>query len=212
MQSGTIIFLNGTSSAGKTTLAHQLQEILPEPYFHMALDQFRDGMPPQYRGLNAPEGTLGHLGLNVVPVNTSQQLYTRVCFGSVGKQMLKGMRRAIAAMVESGNNIIIDDVLLETEFLEDYLDVFAGQRVYFVGVKCSREELDRRETSRPGRFPGTATGHMEICHAHETYDIEVHTHYMTPLECAVRIVEHINQNEPEAFNSLRHYKQETADK
>ncbi|MGB1686483.1 MAG: phosphotransferase-like protein, partial [Pseudomonadales bacterium] len=37
--SGTVIFLNGTSSAGKTTLALALQELLPEPYQHVALDQ-----------------------------------------------------------------------------------------------------------------------------------------------------------------------------
>ena len=41
---GTILFLNGTSSAGKTTLSRALQELLDEPYQHIALDQFRDGV------------------------------------------------------------------------------------------------------------------------------------------------------------------------
>ena len=52
MKAGNIIFLNGSSSAGKTTLAIMLQQLLPEPYQHIALDQFRDGMPGRYRGLN----------------------------------------------------------------------------------------------------------------------------------------------------------------
>ena len=68
MATGTIIFLNGTSSAGKTTLARTLQELMDEPYQHVALDQFRDGMADKYRGLNAPAGTTGDMGLNVVPV------------------------------------------------------------------------------------------------------------------------------------------------
>ncbi len=48
--------------------AIMLQQMLSEPYQHMALDQFRDGMPGKYRGLNSPKGTQGDLGLNVVPI------------------------------------------------------------------------------------------------------------------------------------------------
>ena len=40
-----VILLNGCSSAGKTTLALALQDVLTAPYQHIALDQFRDGMP-----------------------------------------------------------------------------------------------------------------------------------------------------------------------
>ena len=42
----------------KTTLARAFQD-RQEPWFHLALDQFRDGMPPAYRGLNSPEGCPG---------------------------------------------------------------------------------------------------------------------------------------------------------
>lgn len=202
MSTGTIIFLNGTSSSGKTTLAHHLQEILQLPYLHLALDQFRDGLPPRYRGLNSPPGTDGDAGLNVVPVSNGDERYTRICFGSVGKTMLKGMRRAIAAMAHCGNNIIIDDVLLEREFLDDYLEVFQELKVYFVGVMCPRDVLTIRENTRPGRFPGTATGHYDVCHEHKTYDLEVDTSILTPHECASRVVALVNNQEPIAFPAL----------
>ena len=68
MTPGRIVLLNGASSAGKTTLARAFQDQRQEPWFHLALDQFRDGMPPAYRGLNSPEGCPGARGLNVVPV------------------------------------------------------------------------------------------------------------------------------------------------
>lgn len=202
MKTGTIIFLNGTSSSGKTTLAHQLQEILPAPYLHIALDQFRDGLPARYRGLNAPPGSEGYAGLNVVPVNNGDEAYTKICFGSVGKVMLKGMRRAIATMAKSGNNIIIDDVLLEAEFLDDYVQVLADIDVYFVGVKCPKEVLTLRESARPGRFPGTATGHFETCHAHEHYDVEVDTSRFAPHECATRVADYVNKHKPSTFPSF----------
>ena len=203
MSFGQIIFLNGTSSAGKTTLAHALQEVLPEPYLHIALDQFRDGLPDKFRGLNSVPGSTGHLGLNVVPVTDSDKPYTSIEFGDVGRQMLKGMRRAMASMVATGNNIIIDDILLEKEFLTDYLEVFEPFDVTFVGVRCPLEVINAREQSRPGRFPGTAYGHYVQCHQHNSYDIEVDTSQHSPLACAEMVRSRQCAEKPSAFQVLR---------
>jgi chloramphenicol 3-O-phosphotransferase len=35
---GQIIFLNGTSSSGKSSIAEQLLLVLDRPYFHMSVD------------------------------------------------------------------------------------------------------------------------------------------------------------------------------
>jgi chloramphenicol 3-O-phosphotransferase len=80
MGAGNIIFLNGSSSAGKTTNAMMLQQILEEPYQHIALDQFRDGLPGRFRGLNSPDGAPGARGLNVVPIQREGQLVTQIRF------------------------------------------------------------------------------------------------------------------------------------
>ncbi|WP_231591045.1 chloramphenicol phosphotransferase CPT family protein [Saccharothrix sp. ST-888] len=37
---GLIIFLNGTSSSGKSSIAGELLTILDEPYFHLPVDTF----------------------------------------------------------------------------------------------------------------------------------------------------------------------------
>ena len=202
MTTATIIFLNGTSSAGKTTLALALQEKLVDPWQHMALDQFRDGLPAKYRGLNAPESSTGQLGLNVVPVHHLDGAYTEVKLGAAGKRMLMGMRRAIATMASEGNNIIIDDIILEPEFLHDYLSALAGIDVYFVGVRCPIEVIAQREAIRPGRFPGTAESHIGICHAHDHYDVEVDTARMSPDECAEAVIARIELGPPTAFIEL----------
>jgi len=185
MNPGTIIFLNGSSSAGKTTLAHALQDRLTSPYQHVALDQFRDGLPDKFRGLNAPVGTDGSRGLNVVPVDGRT---TKILFGETGVMLLKGMRRAIAAMADAGNNIIVDDIILHKDFLDDYLHVFAHLHVYFVGVHCALSVVNEREAKRPGRFPGTAAGHLELCHAHKTYDVEVDTGEQSVDECSSKVI------------------------
>lgn len=195
---GTIIFLNGSSSAGKTTLAHALQDKLISPYQHIGLDQFRDGLPDKFRGLNAPEGTDGSRGLNVVPADGRT---TKILFGETGVRLLKGMRRAIAAMADAGNNIIVDDIILHRDFLEDYLHVFAHLHVYFVGVHCALSVVNEREAKRPGRFPGTAAGHLEQCHAHNTYDVEVNTGEQSVDECSSKVISRLQQDS-RAFDQL----------
>lgn len=203
MPGGTIIFLNGTSSAGKTTLAHALQEKLAEPYQHVALDQFRDGLPDKFRGLNSPPETTGQRGLNVVPVvNADGNMFTEVRFGADGQKLLRGMRRAIATMADEGINIIIDDILLAPEFLSDYLEVMASRRLYLVGVRCPLEVIAEREAMRPGRFPGTAESHFDSCHAHGHYDVEVNTASQTPFACADAVISRLQQGPPEAFPRL----------
>ena len=203
MASGTIIFLNGTSSAGKTTLAYALQERLEEPFQHVALDQFRDGLPAKFRGLNAPAGTSGARGLNVVPVKvTDDKAYTTVRFGEVGQRLLKGMRRAIRTLALEGNNIIIDDIILNQTFLDDYLHVMTEQPLYFVGVRCPLSVIEQRESQRLGRFPGTAESHFTACHAHGVYDVEVDTSTASPEACAERIVKRIAAGPPRAFSQL----------
>ncbi len=202
MGAGRIIFLNGSSSAGKTTLAIMLQQLLDVPYQHIALDQFRDGMPGKFRGLNSPAGTPGELGLNVVPIEKDGERVTEIRFGAHGEQILCGMRRAIAAFAKAGNNVIIDDILFRKEYLLDYAAALDGLEAWLIGVRCSLAVVNERETKRIGRFPGTATSHYHEVHAHGAgYDLEVDTTSSTPRECVELIIERLN-NPPIVLRQL----------
>ena len=119
---GRIILLNGSSSSGKTTLALTLQRVLAEPWQHVALDQFRDGMPGKVRGLNSPAGTPGDQGLNIVPIDQDGERVTEIRFGAFGEAVLRAMRRAVAELAYQGVNVIIDDLLFKPDYLGDYRD------------------------------------------------------------------------------------------
>ena len=200
---GKIIFLNGSSSAGKTTLAIMLQQLLDEPYQHIALDQFRDGMPGRYRGLNSPTGSPGDSGLNIVPMEKNGEQLTHIRFGDHGEQVLSGMRRAIAAFAQAGNNVIIDDLLFKPSYLHDYAVALDGIPAWLIGVRCDLDIVNEREGQRSGRFPGTATSHFHEVHAHNAgYDLEVDTSATTPKECATAIIERLSMP-PEVLQRLR---------
>lgn len=200
---GNIIFLNGCSSAGKTTLAEALQQRLDVPYQHISLDQFRDGLPMRYRGLNSPEGTPGADGLNIVPVSMDEARVTEIRFGNHGEAVLKAMRRSIALFASAGLNVIVDDILFEPGFLDDYARVLDPQRSWLVAVTCDRDVVEAREAIRIGRFPGTATSHFDSVHAHgANYDLTVDTSDATPLAVADEIVSRL-ATPPRAFADRR---------
>lgn len=205
MQPGRIVLLNGSSSAGKTTLARALQLQRREPWFHLALDQFRDGMPPAYRGLNSPPGTPGARGLNVVPMAHQGRAVTRIEFGDVGRRMLRGMHLAIRAFADAGNNVVVDDLFLDDTTLDDYLHTLSRHWVLFVGVRAPLSVVNAREASRAGRFPGTATSHFEAVHAHGDYDLEVDTSRVSAEQGARIISERLDEDDspPGAFCRLR---------
>jgi chloramphenicol 3-O phosphotransferase len=203
MEPGNVIFLNGSSSAGKTTIAKKLQQLLPEPYQHIALDQFRDGMADRYRGLNSPPATPGALGLNVVPTEIAGERVTEVRFGELGEKMLYGMRMAMAAFARSGHHVIIDDLLFLPGYFESYVRLFSGIPVWFIGVRCALDAVNAREASRPGRFPGTAISHFDQVHAHGgDYDLEVDTTHDSPRRCAEQIIDRLARP-PLAFDRFR---------
>ena len=186
-----IILLNGCSSAGKTTLAAKLQQLLPEPYQYIGLDQYRDGMPERVRGLNAPLGTEGMRGLNVVPLPNNQ---TAIQFGDFGDLVLRNMRQSAAQFSNSGIPVIIDDLLLKPEYVAEYVEFMDPNSCWLIGVRCDLSEVAAREAIRPGRFPGTAAEHFHRVHQFvESYDLEVDTSNRTPRRLANEIIQRLEQ-------------------
>jgi chloramphenicol 3-O phosphotransferase len=178
---GQIIFLNGTSSSGKSSIAEELLLMLDPPHFHMSVDAINSMRAKQKtRELDDAELT------------------------AVLARTRAGFHRAVAGMAEAGNDVIADHVLSEPWRLRDCLEVMARYRVVFVGVRCSPAELDRRERERGDRPPGVALAQRAQVHAHGLYDVECDTTTASSYDCAVRIRDFLGTGqEPAAFDRLR---------
>ena len=155
MKKGHVVFLNGTSSSGKTTLAKALQERLPEPYMYVSLDNFFHMYPEKY--------------LN--PTNQDEAMILARLIPAV----VSGFHKSIASLAQSGNHILVDHVLEENGWLNECVENWKGLEVLFVGVKCPLEIAEQRERERGNRNIGTARYQLERVHAHGLYDIEVDT-------------------------------------
>ena len=175
---GLIIFLNGTSSSGKSSIAKELLQILDEPYFHMPVDAFH-------------------------AMRTRREI-SQEELPAVLRRTWMGYHRAVAGMAAAGNNVVVDHVLSEDWRLADCLELFSAAHVVLVGVRCSLEELERREQARGDRPAGLAAMQFQRVHAHGVYDLECDTTTAGALDCARQIVAFLPQRPtPTAFERLR---------
>lgn len=180
-RTGQIILLNGTSSSGKSAIAEQLLLVLDRPFFHMSVDAI-NAMRGRERTLELDPGELA----------------------AVLARTRAGFHRAVAGMAQAGNDLVVDYVLSEQWRLLDCLAVLNGLDVVFVGVRCSEQELARREKARGDRHPGQAVAQLPQVHSYGSYDLECDTTTVGPRDCALSIKQSLDRLPfPRSFDRLR---------
>ena len=155
-----IILLNGTSSAGKTTLAAALRLRLEPQFCYYSSDQLADA--------------------GFRPLDEEVRLQTRPLF-------FDGFHRSIAAFSEAGIDLLVEHIVEEQTWAQELARLLAPFDVFRVGVHASPAELARREQARGDRMIGEANDHLRT-HSFCRYDIEVDS--MQPLHRNVEAIIH----------------------
>ena len=175
MSTGTIIFLNGASCSGKTTIARAIQEAMPEPYLHVGLDHF-EAMQPCKQG---------------------KRIHVFYGQGIEAKDLVPVMHQCIAGFASAGANVVVEHILLNRAWLRDAVERLSGYAVLFVGVSCPVVELVRRECEREGSNPSSGQAARQFrqlasLDVDQPYDVAVDTSTMSPVECVMRIKQHLD--------------------
>jgi len=177
MNKGKIIFLNGVSSSGKTTLAKSLQEQLIDPFYWLAADNFFDMIPKKY---------LNHDNMTII------------------EKTISISHHAIKFFSDMGVNTIVDQILSQENWMYECVKLLYEYPVIFVHVTCPLEELQRREKERGDRGIGWAENQLQQLNPKDNiYDITVDTYNETKEECVKKIIEFMNKSkEVTAFKTL----------
>jgi len=151
MTQGKIIFLHGASSSGKSTIARLLQATIDAPFWHISIDHLRDS--------------------GVLPMD-------RIASGAFPWKDLRdgffdGYHRSLPVYAAAGNNMIIEHIIDTQEWMALLVALLSPFDIFFVGVHCPLEELERRERARKDRAIGDARRDFETIHRHAPYDFEV---------------------------------------
>jgi chloramphenicol 3-O phosphotransferase len=202
MTSAKLILLNGGSSAGKTSLALALQDLLAEPYLLLGIDIFWMALPPRQLDLDRvdPEYYSWHMETH------SHKKHFVIDPGPILDAAMYARYRATAAYLAAGLNVVADEVLWKREWLEEALRVFEPHDVYFIGVHVEDAEGARRERERGDRHAGWNRGSARAAHlnAQGAYDLEIDTTHESPTQCAARIKAALDGGlKPAGFPRLR---------
>ena len=176
-----VVILNGTSSAGKTSLARAIQRSAEGPVLRVSMDDFLEMMPPRF----ANDGEAFSFKL----VQDADPAEVEIGTGAYGAALMNGMRTCVAALADQGLDLVVDDVMLGAGDQDHYYEVLAAHAVSFIGVRCSLETAERRERERGDRDIGMARWQYPRVHEGRTYDLEVWTDKVGPDEGARMIME-----------------------
>lgn len=176
MKKPAVIVLNGAGSVGKTSTAKALQLLAKEPLIHVQMDAFLEMLPPTMFG--HPDGYIFE--------TTEEDGYPSVIIhsGPVLARLMDGMRHAICAMAEHGNNLVIDDVMFGGGEADEYRRLLQKFDFRLVGLFAPLDVLERRERERGDRDIGLARWQYRRVHAGIRYDLEVDMAARSPNEAA----------------------------
>ena len=177
---GRVILLNGPSSSGKSSIGRALLPLLPDPWFLVSVD--------------AVSGMRSTVHTRELDEDDVREMLTRT---------RRGYHRAVAGLISVGNDVIMDYPLSEPWRLADLLEVLREYDVTLVDVRCSDDELERRERARRDRPTGLARSQTSVF-AHDDRDVSVDTTADGPDTCARQIMHAIDGlARPKAFDRLR---------
>lgn len=180
MMAYDVVLLNGASSAGKTSLARALQDLLEEPWLTFGVDTLITAMPFKLTG--DPDGLVFHDD-------------GRIDVGPTYQALEADWRRAIGAMARAGMKIVIDEVMLggapDQARWKTALD---GVNVLWVGVLCDAAVTSERERARGDRQLGMAAIQSRQVHEGVAYDMTVDTSRASAEDCARRVAERLSSD------------------
>lgn len=154
-EKGKVIFLNGPSSVGKSTLAKKLQLLLPDVFYFMAIDHYQLGIVP-------PKGVF----LNLDVHEESKLMFYH----------------AVEIHLEEGRNLIIDDVIDSLDYYQYVIDRLKGCDIFWVRLNCSLETLLEREDKRGDREADFENVKMQYDHIFPktSYDLFIDSEFHSP--------------------------------
>jgi chloramphenicol 3-O phosphotransferase len=180
-----IIYINGPSSSGKTTLAQALQEAFQDPFLHISLDKIIGMMPNK---LNNWEGGLAPEGFSwKQAVDKDGHVLQEIQMGPYAKKMVQSLKEIVLTLASMGHNLIIDDVAFGNDEVQAWRVLLKEYKVLWIGLQVPVAYLEQRERERGNRIVGSSRAQYAQVHNNVCYDLEFDT-AKEPLDDIVKAI------------------------
>lgn len=175
------MLLNGTSSAGKTTLATAFRDDRArhgEFWMLLGIDDVLATLPAEWIDLGLPAGPGRFANDGLYFDRTGKEL--RMGIGPLLRRLLGAYHEWVAASARSGLDVIVDDVVLDAATYDSWVDALADLPVTWVAVRCPKEVAEAREVERGDRAIGLVAAQHDVIHEGVPYAFEVDTGSLDP--------------------------------
>ena len=168
MQKGRIIFLNGVTSSGKTSIVEALQERKDIFFYVVANDLFEQMVGEKY----LQEDYWKYLSEVIIMMYHTAKLYS-----------------------DMGKNVLIDGILVEREEIKPHyerlLEILRDNPLDIVEVYCPIDICRERNCMREDRYEMQSEEQLELMAKNIKYSMKVDTSVYSPAECADIIVKEL---------------------
>ena len=168
MKKGKIIFLNGVTSSGKTTIVEALQARRDMFFYVVANDLFQEMVGEQY----LEEDYWKYLSEVIIMMYHTAKLYS-----------------------DMGKNVLIDGILVEREQIKPHyqqlMEIMKDSPLDIVEVYCPLEICRQRNIERGDRFESQSEEQAELMNKEIKYRMRVDTSRFSAEECAEQIVKEL---------------------
>ena len=165
MEKGTILYLNGVTSAGKTSIVEALRGAGAD-FYYLSDDIFED---------------------HIIDVEYGSPAYWETMADAVFL-----MYRTAKLFSQHGKTVVIDSMLLEHPAFKPHyskmLAILEGCPLHVVQVACDLEICRKRNLLRPDRYELQSQEQAELMAQNVQYALQLDTGVLTPDECAQRIL------------------------
>lgn len=165
MEKGRIIFLNGVTSSGKTSIVESLQSQEEIFFYVVANDLFQEMIGENYLQKNYWK----YLSEVIIMMYHTAKLYS-----------------------DMGKNVLIDGILVEREELKPHyrqmLEILKDNPLDIVEIYCPLEICAQRNIIRGDRYETQSQEQYELMAENIKYSARIDTSIYSPDECAEQII------------------------
>ncbi len=165
MEKGRIIFLNGVTSSGKTSIVEALQDREDIFFYVVANDLFQEMVGERF----LRQDYWKYLSEVIIMMYHTAKLYS-----------------------DMGKNVLIDGILVEREEIKPHykrlLDILRENPLDIIEVYCPLEICRQRNIQRGDRYETQSDEQFELMAKNIKYSVNVDTSLHSAAECAEKII------------------------
>ncbi len=168
MENGRIIFLNGVTSSGKTSIVESLQNQGDIFFYVVANDLFQETVGENYLRKNYWK----YLSEVIIMMYHTAKLYS-----------------------DMGKNVLIDGILVEREEIKPHysqlLEILKNNPLDIVEIYCPLDICRQRNIIRGDRYETQSQEQYDLMAENIKYSAKVDTSIYSPEECAKKIIKEL---------------------